>query len=89
MFGLFKTKEVEKSFEAPKPPAQLILNQSDSLHTRLMKAAEYAGLVNANREGLIDSMYFIMSEYERLDFYGWPDESKDKIEDNINENHTT
>lgn len=68
MWPFNKKKKVE-----PKPPYTRLL-ETDTMHERLSKAAKYGGMVNANHSGLIDSMTFIMREYELLDQQGWPEE---------------
>jgi hypothetical protein len=57
-------------------PSMTQLLKTDTLHERLCKAAKYGGMVNANRMGLIDSMTFIMREYELLDQQGWPEQDE-------------
>ena len=43
------------------------LRPEDGLHTRVEKSFRYAGFVNPNRIGAVDSVAFILGEYERLD----------------------
>jgi hypothetical protein len=72
MWPFNKKKKVEPKPPYTRPYTRLL--ETDTMHERLSKAAKYGGMVNANHSGLIDSMTFIMREYELLDQQGWPEE---------------
>ncbi len=60
----FKPKQQKRPEETPR---EVRLSSSDCLHTRVEKAMRYAGMVNPNRLGLVDSVTFILGEYEKID----------------------
>ena len=60
----FKTKQQQAPGGKPR---QVQLSSSDCLHDRVEKAMRYAGMVNPNRLGLVDSVTFILGEYEKID----------------------
>ena len=46
---------------------KITISPDDDLHTRVYKALRYSGFVNPKRLGTVDSVVFILREYERLD----------------------
>lgn len=47
-------------------PSMIELRRDDTMHDRVEKAMRYAGFVNPNRLGKVDSIAFVLGEYDRL-----------------------